>query len=765
MPRTLRFKRSFSAQVVPGEGVFLVSELRQAVLRGALAEQLAPLLDGRHTHDEIVEALTPAFDAEQIERNIERLRAAGHVIDADSGADPRTGGFWELAGVDAEPAQERVAAGSVELVALGATDPEWFATAARAMGISTDNKATGTEATDGDSTDGDGPALTVVLTDDYLHPELADINKRSLADGRPWLLVRPVGTEVWVGPLFRPGTTGCWDCLARRLRGNQLVTSFVRTTTGTERPLTIATAGLPGTVGAAANLAAVQVAKWFAGVRDESLADVFSLNTLSFEGKHHRLSRRPQCTSCGDPELYARQTREPVVLESRRKAAEVTDGGHRTKDPAQLLAAYEHLVSPITGVISQLVKHDTGTDLLHCYLAGTNFAVNSGGLNALRAGLRSQSAGKGMSDLQARASAVAESIERYSGVFQGDEARITASFRELGDAAIHVNDLQLYSERQQRDRDEWNARDSHFHRVAAPFDEDARMEWTPVWSLTQQRQKYLPTAHLYYQYPAGPAAGQAWADSNGNAAGASLEDAAVQGFMELVERDSVALWWYNRVQRPAIDLDSFDEPYFGRWKETYRSFNRETWVLDLTSDLGIPVAAAISRRTDKPAEDILMAFGAHFDMKIAVSRALTEMNQFITAVLPVKADGTGDYAFDDPDQQHWWRTATVENQPYLLPLSDVAPRTYADHPYRPNADLLDDLEQARKVVEAQGLEMLVLNQTRPDVGLPVVKVIVPGLRHFWPRYAPGRLFDAPVRLGWLDAPTPEEDLNPIGMFL
>jgi ribosomal protein S12 methylthiotransferase accessory factor len=49
--------------------------------------------------------------------------------------------------------------------------------------------------------------------------------------------------------------------------------------------------------------------------------------------------------------------------------------------------------------------------------------------------------------------------------------------------------------------------------------------------------------------------------------------------------------------------------------------------------------------------------------------------------------------------------------------------------------------------------------------LPVFKVIVPGLRHFWARYAPGRLYDVPVQLGWLSEPLREEQLNPIPMFL
>jgi ribosomal protein S12 methylthiotransferase accessory factor len=68
------------------------------------------------------------------------------------------------------------------------------------------------------------------------------------------------------------------------------------------------------------------------------------------------------------------------------------------------------------------------------------------------------------------------------------------------------------------------------------------------------------------------------------------------------------------------------------------------------------------------------------------------------------------------------------------------------------------------VLAEHGLEMLVLNQTRPDVGLSVAKVMVPGLRHFWARFAPGRLYDVPVRMGWLAQKKEEAELNPIPIF-
>ena len=58
------------------------------------------------------------------------------------------------------------------------------------------------------------------------------------------------------------------------------------------------------------------------------------------------------------------------------------------------------------------------------------------------------------------------------------------------------------------------------------------------------------------------------------------------------------------------------------------------------------------------------------------------------------------------------------------------------------------------------MEFLVLDQTRPDIGMPVVRVIVPGLRHFWERFAPGRLFDVRVEMGWLGHPLADAELNP-----
>jgi len=70
------------------------------------------------------------------------------------------------------------------------------------------------------------------------------------------------------------------------------------------------------------------------------------------------------------------------------------------------------------------------------------------------------------------------------------------------------------------------------------------------------------------------------------------------------------------------------------------------------------------------------------------------------------------------------------------------------------------VEWCRALVEARGMEFLVLDQTRPDIGMPVARVIVPGMRHYWERFAPGRLYDVPVEMGLRGSPLTEAELNP-----
>ena len=134
-------------------------------------------------------------------------------------------------------------------------------------------------------------------------------------------------------------------------------------------------------------------------------------------------------------------------------------------------------------------------------------------------------------------------------------------------------------------------------------------------------------------------------------------------------------------------------------------------------------------------------------------------------MLPQNRDPAGNYPYFEPSQNNWWRSATVEHETYLLPDSRATPRVAGDYPCCPKRQRDEVTTLCDTLQERHSFEILILNQTRPDVGIPVVKVIVPGMRHFWARLAPGRLYDVPVTMGWLPRAKLEEELNPTAMFL
>jgi oxazoline/thiazoline synthase len=292
--------------------------------------------------------------------------------------------------------------------------------------------------------------------------------------------------------------------------------------------------------------------------------------------------------------------------------------------------------------------------------------------------------------------------------------------------------------------------------VPAPFDESQEIEWSPNWSLTHGELRWLPTAYCYFDVPqATPSI--CFSDSNGCASGNHLEEAILQGFLELAERDAMALFWYNRVPRPAIQLESFNHAFFDRMLAYYASQGRVLAVADITNDLGIPVAAAFS--WTHAGENILMGLGAHLSPRIAVSRAISELNQ-------IGSEGARAGKSGQPDRHiaEWLKNANIGNQPYLAP-DEKCSRKASDFRRLEGNDLLDDLNTCLEIVRSKGLEMIVLDLTRADAGFPTVRVTVPGLRHFWARFGPGRLYDVPVQLGWLDEKRDETELNPIPLFL
>jgi oxazoline/thiazoline synthase len=740
-------------KIVPPAEVFLLGERESIVLNGQLYALLMPLLDGSNSTDDIIELLADRTSAAEIYYALMLLMQKGYIHEgANSDRSESIISVCEALKIDIQQAERSLTTKMVTIKNSTDLDSSNLLDLLASLHI---------KVVDADKS----IALTIVITDNYLAESLESIDRESIADNVPWMLIAPGRMNPWIGPIFVPDKTACWHCLRQRLIINSPIESYIQRHCPDRSPLSTPLNIAPTTVNIAWNIATTEIFKWVTQGAANIQSTLISYNPRSTEIERHPVTKRPQCHMCGERPIPTRQP-QPLQLEHQAKTLTI-DGGYRTRTPEQTLQLIAPQIDSITGIVRSISKIPVAdTNLNHTYVAKHHFAPNFDDLENLHLNIVGRSAGKGKTDRQAQASAVCEAIERYSGSYDEDEIRHQHSYRSLGELAIHPNHCMLFSPNQYQQRHSWNQEcQGWFQKVPAPFDEESIGEWTPVWSLTDRMFKYLPTAYCYYGYP--QTTPMCWADSNGCATGNTLEEAILQGFMEVVERDCVAIWWYNRLQRPQVDLSSFDDPYFLALQAEYLSKQRDLWVLDITNDLGIPTFVALTRRLDRQPEDIVLGFGTHFDPTLAIGRALTEVNQILPNVLTTNAAGNTKYPQSyNPIAIDWWQTSTLANQPYLAPHPQLPPKQKADYLDLWHDDLLEDLLACQHIVESHGMELLVLNQTRPDiVGLKVAKTIVPGLRHLWKRLAPGRLYDVPVNLGWLTQPHQEAELNPFPMWM
>lgn len=732
--------------------ILLFSEREVSFLRGSLYQEIIPWLKGGYSADQIVDQLSGRIPAAEVYYTIMMLEKNGYLAEYLPSLSPDVAIFADHLHVDLSEADQNLDKTSITVRSLSRI-------------LSPEIVSAWIQSLESLHIQVNSPNLPVtcqvVIVDDYLDPALEAINEEALTQNQSWMVLKPVGTLIWLGPVFIPKRTGCWCCLAHRLRLNRPIEDYVRRKSGEtlfwQPPLAV----LSPTLQMGLSMAATEILKGILQGRYTHLeGNILTYDTITLETQRHALVRRAQCSACGDLKNQLHRLIRPVTLGHRPKIA--ASGGFRGIPPEETLAKYQHHISPLTGLVRGLHPRSPHP-FIHSYIARHPFATWFDDLDTVRQTLAGRSAGKGKTNTQAQVSGLCEALERYSGLFQGEEPRHKASYQSLGsEEAIHPASCLNFSLTQYTHGLKESPRFKRScQRVPALFDEAREIDWTPVWSLTHQKNRYLPTAYCYYNYPV-PDPIDCWADSNGCAAGNSLEEAILQGFLELVERDAVAIWWYNRLVRPGVDLDFFSDPYIADLQQYYSSLHRSLWVLDLTHDLGIPVFAAISARQDREIADIIFGFGAHLDPSLALERALTELNQILPNVLGSHSDGKTAYPpMSDPLAIHWWTTATIDNQPYLRPA------LIQTHDYLKYAslDLLEDINYCLEILKKQNLEMLVLDQTRPDVGLRVAKVIVPGLRHWWQRLGPGRLYDVPVQMNWIQSPLSEEDLNPLPFWM
>jgi ribosomal protein S12 methylthiotransferase accessory factor len=315
-------------------------------------------------------------------------------------------------------------------------------------------------------------------------------------------------------------------------------------------------------------------------------------------------------------------------------------------------------------------------------------------------------AGKGTTPQAARISAVMEAIERVSAESVSAERVRRASYLSMRGREPVVDPACL---------------DLPFQTTYAP---DRECSWVKGEDLLGGQAAWLPLDLIISPAHEGVAVGP---ETNGLAAGNVEVEAILHAAYEVVERDAVAHDRFAQVYgRPArrrmICLETLPEPA-GALVARAGEAGIEVTVEDLTHDLSVPVFGAVLGDPGFPGREGTVTrfsgYGADLDGEVAVTRAVCEAVQSHTAVL-VGAREAFEEGFDPPMSVGRWiarLSAGADQLAFAAPGSSELPD-----------DLGERLELVLGRLASAGLaHCFVVDLTRADLDVPVVRVLVPGL--------------------------------------
>jgi thioglycine synthase len=365
--------------------------------------------------------------------------------------------------------------------------------------------------------------------------------------------------------------------------------------------------------------------------------------------------------------------------------------------------------------------------------------------------------GKGTTKSLAKASAFMESVERYSALSRTNLRRVVSgSYLQLSKSYNEV---------------------LHPAEVMEPvdpnYDEADPIDYVTGFDLLNNEEILVPAEIAFYRYFPKPPAVSVFpcSHTNGLASGNVLEEAVCHALCEIVERDAVSIADlcascipYNIIEKigksleaedqiDSISLGSIGEKFvddpaifpdvditkvaveFEPIKYLVRKFTNAgvpLMVKDITQD-DIRIPTIVASSVEWLTHDyglFAKGYGTHPDARIALIRAITEVSQ--TRAANIQG------ARDDLKKIHYREEVYKRKWPFTPSLSLLEGRShensiksFSEIRTHENKDILDDIQLILSVLKEAGIrKAITVDLTNPDIGVPVVRVIVPGLETF-----------------------------------
>jgi YcaO-like protein with predicted kinase domain len=278
-------------------------------------------------------------------------------------------------------------------------------------------------------------------------------------------------------------------------------------------------------------------------------------------------------------------------------------------------------------------------------------------------------------------------------------------------------------------------------RTAAPLDEATPIPWIEGYDLLRDAPCWVPAAVVHTDY-ATPLAGSACfqVGSNGLASGNHLLEALSAGICEVVERDAVSLWRAKALSARAahwLQPASVGDADCRMLLEKFERAGMAVRLWNTTTDIGIPVFICDIRplaEADTPVRRRFRGAACHPDPAAALAGAMTEAAQVRLTYISGSRNDLAAADYDDP--------ATAEFTEALLDVfcQTATPRSFDAEPSCTDADLACVVRSELGRLRAAGLTRIVaIDLTREAFGIPVLRVVIPGLEGLFddPGYVPG----------------------------
>lgn len=315
--------------------------------------------------------------------------------------------------------------------------------------------------------------------------------------------------------------------------------------------------------------------------------------------------------------------------------------------------------------------------------------------------------GKGATPEQAKASAVMEAMERYSAEQRESDEVAYGTMQQMRDSGmpfVEPADLILPA------------------RVMGMV-ESAEIAWVECYDILRGEEVWVPACAVFYPYYPDGDLQLFRFHTNGIAAGNTIEEAILHAIFEVIERDAWSIAEsFNRTKADIIIDDDDSVP--ARLLRNFRDAGIEIRLKDLTTDVGVTTIGASSDdvRTKDP-EMLDIGVGTHLNPEIAAIRALTEVAQSRTTHkhgLKVNAElqkRTREMGYERVKEANalWYADSKASEK--LSSMKDEATEY-----------VLDDIEVVLgKLMDAGFDRVIIADLTRPEIGVPTVRTIIPGM--------------------------------------